>query len=97
MHRSLVSSQSAVAEQPAEHLMGRGREGEITQLREYRDGDELRQVHWKQTARQQRLIAVDRPGIGISTRLAADFLRICFGCDFNFRLLDFLLDDFSST
>jgi len=38
----------------------RGREGEIHQLRAFRDGDEKRQIHWKQSARQQRLIAVDR-------------------------------------
>ncbi len=38
----------------------RGREGEVLQLRFYRDGDEAQQVHWKQTARQQRLIVVDR-------------------------------------
>ena len=39
---------------------GRGREGEVTQLRLYRDGDERRQIHWKQSARQQQLIVVDR-------------------------------------
>jgi uncharacterized protein (DUF58 family) len=38
----------------------RGREGEVVQLREYRDGDDRRQLHWKQTARQQRPIVVDR-------------------------------------
>jgi uncharacterized protein (DUF58 family) len=38
----------------------RGREGEISQLRDYRDGDDHRQLHWKQTARQQRPIVVDR-------------------------------------
>jgi uncharacterized protein (DUF58 family) len=41
-------------------LGGRGREGEVTRLREYRDGDERRQVHWKQSARQQRPIVVER-------------------------------------
>jgi len=39
---------------------GRGREGEVTQLRAFREGDEVRQLHWKQTARQQQLIVVDR-------------------------------------
>jgi uncharacterized protein (DUF58 family) len=39
---------------------GRGREGDVTQLRFWRDGDDRRQLHWKQTARQQRLIVVDR-------------------------------------
>ncbi len=38
----------------------RGRDGEVRELRDYRDGDERRQIHWKQTARQGRLIAVDR-------------------------------------
>ncbi len=38
----------------------RGREGEVTQLRGFRPGDEHRQVHWKQTARQQRMIVTDR-------------------------------------
>jgi uncharacterized protein (DUF58 family) len=32
----------------------------VTQLRDYRDGDELRAMHWKQTARQQRLVVVER-------------------------------------
>jgi uncharacterized protein (DUF58 family) len=38
----------------------RGREGEVSQLRDFRDGDDHRQLHWKQTARQQRPIVVDR-------------------------------------
>jgi uncharacterized protein (DUF58 family) len=41
-------------------FVDRGREGEVTQLREFRDGDDHRQMHWKQTARQQRPIVVDR-------------------------------------
>jgi len=41
-------------------LDGRGREGDVIQLRDFREGDEKRQIHWKQSARQQRLIAVDR-------------------------------------
>jgi len=43
-----------------ELLSDRGREGEVSQLRDYRDGDDHRQLHWKQTARQQRPIVVDR-------------------------------------
>lgn len=39
---------------------GRGREGEARQLRPFREGDERRQLHWKQTARQQRPIVVER-------------------------------------
>jgi len=41
-------------------LESRGREGEVTQLRDYRDGDEVRAMHWKQTARQQRPVVVER-------------------------------------
>lgn len=43
-----------------EHLADRGREGEVSQLRDFREGDDHRQLHWKQTARQQRPIVVDR-------------------------------------
>jgi len=41
-------------------LESRGREGEVTQLRDYREGDEVRAMHWKQTARQQRPVVVER-------------------------------------
>jgi uncharacterized protein (DUF58 family) len=41
-------------------LEARGREGEITQLRDYREGDEVRSMHWKQTARQQHMVVVER-------------------------------------
>jgi len=34
--------------------------GEVEQLREFRPGDDRRDVHWKQTARQQRMIVVER-------------------------------------
>lgn len=44
----------------AELFDARGREGDVVQLRSYRDGDDTRQMHWKQTARQQRPIVVDR-------------------------------------
>ncbi len=43
-----------------EDFRGRGREGEVVQLREFLEGDERRQIHWKQTARQRRLIVTDR-------------------------------------
>lgn len=48
----------------AELLADRGREGEVSQLRDFRDGDDRRQLHWKQTARQQRPIVVDRQHAG---------------------------------
>jgi uncharacterized protein (DUF58 family) len=41
-------------------LESRGREGDVTQLRDYREGDELRAMHWKQTARQQHMVVVER-------------------------------------
>jgi len=46
-----------------EMVMGRGqlrRGGEVESLREFRPGDDLRDIHWKQTARQGRLIVVER-------------------------------------
>jgi uncharacterized protein (DUF58 family) len=36
------------------------RSGEVDQLREFRPGDDIRDVHWKQTARQQRPIVMER-------------------------------------
>lgn len=45
-------------------LESRGREGDVTQLRTYREGDELRAMHWKQTARQQTLVVVERQRTG---------------------------------
>lgn len=44
-------------------LLRRGsgeRGGEVDQLREFRSGDDRRDIHWKQTARQQRMIVVER-------------------------------------
>jgi uncharacterized protein (DUF58 family) len=62
----LLASEPAIAlaggggDRSMELLADRGREGEVSQLRDYRDGDDRRQLHWKQTARQQRPIVVDR-------------------------------------
>jgi uncharacterized protein (DUF58 family) len=40
---------------------GHGRRGgEVEQLREFRPGDDRRDMHWKQTARQQRPIVMER-------------------------------------
>jgi uncharacterized protein (DUF58 family) len=62
--RLLPSSASAVrrggGRRSPDALESRGREGEVTQLRDYREGDEVRAMHWKQTARQQRLVVVER-------------------------------------
>ena len=55
-----VSARRGGGRRAAESFDSRGREGEVTQLRDYREGDELRQMHWKQTARQQRPVVVDR-------------------------------------
>ena len=56
----VAGSVGAEAGRGVERFTGRGREGDVYQLRDFRDGDDTRQVHWKQTARQQRMIAVDR-------------------------------------
>ena len=48
------------ADKGVERFVDRGREGDVFQLRDFRDGDDTRQIHWKQTARQQRMISVDR-------------------------------------
>jgi uncharacterized protein (DUF58 family) len=62
--RLLPSSSAAVrrggGRRAPDALESRGRQGEVTQLRDYRDGDELRAMHWKQTARQQRMVVVER-------------------------------------
>jgi uncharacterized protein (DUF58 family) len=40
---------------------GRGRRGgDVEHLREFRPGDDRRDIHWKQTAKQQRFIVVER-------------------------------------
>jgi uncharacterized protein (DUF58 family) len=36
------------------------RGGEVDQLREFQPGDDRRDIHWKQTARQQRMIVLER-------------------------------------
>lgn len=47
-------------------LFSRG--GEVQQLREFRPGDDRRDVHWKQTARQQRPIVMERRERRLSSR-----------------------------
>ncbi len=44
------------ASAPGRHRRG----GEVELLREFRPGDDRRDIHWKQTARQQRIIVVER-------------------------------------
>ncbi len=52
---------SGLARQEETAVPGRGRRGgEVEQLREFHSGDDRRDIHWKQTARQQRLIVVER-------------------------------------
>lgn len=62
--RLLPSSAAAVrrggGRRSPDALESRGREGEVSQLRDYREGDEVRAMHWKQTARQQHLVVVER-------------------------------------
>ncbi len=50
-----------VAKADANGTGGRGqRGGEVAHLREFRPGDDRRDIHWKQTARQQWLVVVER-------------------------------------
>ena len=65
------------------HPAGRGREGDVTQLRDWREGDDPRQLHWKQTARQQRPIVADRQHhvdapviVVLEIRLGSDIPRL---------------------
>lgn len=60
LERSRLSLSGRGGERVPDRLEGRGREGEVSRLREYQDGDERRLVHWKQSARQQRPIVVER-------------------------------------
>ncbi len=51
---------------------GRGhRGGEVEQLREFRSGDDRRDIHWKQTARQQRFIVMERRERSLPSRFLA--------------------------
>jgi uncharacterized protein (DUF58 family) len=51
---------------------GRGRRGgEVEQLREFRSGDDRRDIHWKQTARQQRFIVMERRERSLPSRFLA--------------------------
>jgi uncharacterized protein (DUF58 family) len=65
VYPKILRSSSAVPQRSAggkrtERFTSRGREGDVVQLRGYREGDDVRQMHWKQTARQRRPIVVDR-------------------------------------
>lgn len=57
---SSVDARERGGRRSSDTLEDRGREGDVVQLRGFREGDDRRQLHWKQTARQQRLIVVDR-------------------------------------
>ncbi len=51
---------------------GRARRGgEVEQLREFRSGDDRRDIHWKQTARQQRFIVMERRERSLPSRFLA--------------------------
>jgi uncharacterized protein (DUF58 family) len=45
------------------------RGGEVDQLREFRPGDDRRDIHWKQTARQQRAIVMERREPSLPARM----------------------------
>jgi uncharacterized protein (DUF58 family) len=57
---SSIDARECGGRRSSDNLEDRGREGDVVQLRGFREGDDRRQLHWKQTARQQRLIVVDR-------------------------------------
>ena len=57
---SVVSLRRGGGRRSPDALESRGREGDVTQLRDFQEGDELRAIHWKQTARQQHLVVVER-------------------------------------
>ena len=57
---SVVSVRRGGGRRSPDALESRGREGDVTQLRDFHEGDELRAIHWKQTARQQHLVVVER-------------------------------------
>ena len=57
---SMVSLRSGGGRRSPDALESRGREGDVTQLRDFHEGDEVRAIHWKQTARQQHLVVVER-------------------------------------
>ena len=48
-----------------------GRGGEVDQLREFHPGDDTRDIHWKQTARQQRTIVMERRSRTVPSRYLA--------------------------
>jgi uncharacterized protein (DUF58 family) len=60
LHASMASTRRGGGRRSPDALESRGREGDVTQLRDYRDGDEVRAMHWKQTARQQHPVVVER-------------------------------------
>jgi uncharacterized protein (DUF58 family) len=60
LKRSSADTMRGGGTRSAEGFVDGGREGDVVQLRPYRDGDDRRQLHWKQTARQQTPIVVDR-------------------------------------
>jgi uncharacterized protein (DUF58 family) len=60
LRRSSADAMRGGGTRSAEGFIDGGREGDVVQLRPYRDGDDRRQIHWKQTARQQTPIVVDR-------------------------------------
>jgi uncharacterized protein (DUF58 family) len=57
---SMASVRRGGGRRSPDALESRGREGDVTQLRDFHEGDELRAIHWKQTARQQHLVVVER-------------------------------------
>ncbi len=60
LSRASLSVRRGGGRRAPDALESSGREGDVTQLREFREGDDVRALHWKQTARQQTLVVVER-------------------------------------
>ena len=88
MQLYLLRSRQIELEKRLQHRPGRGREFES--LREYRDGDELRDICWTATARRARLVTkVHRPERSQSVILVVDAGRLMLARSGLFSKLDF--------
>jgi uncharacterized protein (DUF58 family) len=88
MQLYLLRSRQIELEKRLQHHPGRGREFES--LREYREGDEIRDICWTATARRARLVTkVHRPERSQSVILVVDAGRLMLARSDLFTKLDF--------
>ncbi len=84
----LLRSRQIEIEKRLQHRVGRGRDFES--LREYREGDEPRDICWTATARRARLVSkVHRPERSQSVILVVDAGRLMLARSDDFTKLDF--------